>query len=191
MIKFRGLSWLSVAATLGLAGAVFIASPAMADDHAENHHVQESHVYGLASLFIVLEGEELLIELESPTINLLGFEHAVHSEERHQQVKKTHQRLAVANELFDFRGGKCQRVTADIDMAHDEHNEAHKEPEAEHSGVEAKYLSGCQQPEALAAIDVTLFKPFPAVQELDAQWVVRSHQDGKTLSPERSRIELQ
>lgn len=212
MNYFRRSSWLSVAATFGLAGAAFIASPAMAEDHAEDYHVQESHVHGLASLFVVLEGRKLLVELESPAMSLVGFEHTPHNEAQHQQIEQTERQLAAVAKLFSFSGGQCQLLTADIDMAalegdheegdheaehdghheatHDEHEE-HKESEAEHSDVEAQYLFDCQQPETLMAINVVLFDVFPAVEELDAQWVVRSFQGGRTLNPESSRIELQ
>jgi len=213
MNNFKSSSWLSVAATLGLISSAFVAGPVMAEDHAEEHHVPESHVHGLASLFIVQEDRKLLLELESPAMNLVGFEHAPHNDAQHEHVEKTERQLAAGDKLFSFSGGQCQLLEADIEMAalegdheeeedheaeHDGHHEAaheeheeHEGSEAEHSDVEAKYLFNCQQPATLKAIDVTLFDVFPGVEELDAQWVVRSLQGGRTLSPESSRIELQ
>ena len=35
----------------------------------------DAHVHGEAELNIVIEGRELLMELESPSFNLVGFEH--------------------------------------------------------------------------------------------------------------------
>jgi len=196
-------NWRAVVATLGFSGAVSCAGFVMAGDHVEDHHVQEAHVHGQASLFIVLEAKQLLVELESPAMNLLGFEHAPHTEEQRQLVKKTQQQLASVGQLFSFDGGQCQLLTADVEMAsmegdheghremaHDEHGD-HDESEAEHSDIEAEYVFNCLQPATLIAIDVTLFNQFPGVEELDAQWVVRAFQGGKTLNPENSRIELQ
>jgi len=216
MKHYQKLSWLSLVAVFTLA----VSSPVLADDQVmRTYQIQGSHVHGMASLFFVLEQNQLMIELESPAMNLIGFEHAPHNEAQQLQVEQAKQQLSAGEKLFSFNGGQCQLLTADIAMAvmehdhkeehynkeehyhesehgdhheeaHDEHEEQ-KESAAEHADVAAKYLFSCQQPATLTAIDVTLFKPFPGVEELHAQWVVRSFQGGKTLNPESSRIELQ
>jgi Protein of unknown function (DUF2796) len=209
MKMFGDLNWRVVVATLGLSGAVSCAGLVMAEDYVDDLHVQETHVHGQASLFIVLEAKKLLVELESPAMNLLGFEHAPHTEEQRQLVKNIQQQLVSVGQLLSFDGGQCQLLTADVEMAamendheesdhdvdHEHHNEKthgeHEDAEAQHSDIEAKYVFNCQQPATLMAIDVTLFNQFHGVEELTTQWVVRSFQGGKTLNPESSRIELQ
>jgi len=221
MNYFRRSTWRSVAATLGLAYAVFVVSPVVAEAGGEQYYEQESHVHGLASLFIVLEGSQLLVELESPGMNLIGFEHVPRTEVQHQQVEKAEQQLMAGGGMFSFKGGQCQLLKADIKMVgmaapqeerhessesdgghylnhedhedHEDHegHEVSKASTSEHSDVEAKYLFNCDKPETLLAIDVALFDEFSGLEELDAQWVVRSFQGGKTLSPAQSRIELQ
>jgi len=212
MKVFGDLNWRVVVATLGLSGAVSCAGLVMAEDYVDDIHVQETHVHGQASLFIVLEAKKLLVELESPAMNLLGFEHTPHTEEQRQLVKKIQQQLVSVGQLLRLDGGQCQLLTADVEMAamendqeesdhdadhehhneetHDEH-EGHEEIDTQHFDIEAKYVFNCQQPATLMAIDVAIFNQFSGVEALTAQWVVRSFQGGKTLRPESSRIELQ
>ena len=42
---------------------------------------QQAHVHGTAELFVVLDGNQLDIELRSPAMNLLGFEHRANNAE--------------------------------------------------------------------------------------------------------------
>ena len=57
----------------------------------------DAHVHGEAELNIVFEGPELLIELESPSFNLVGFEHEPKSLDQHKLVENT------IESLKDFR----------------------------------------------------------------------------------------
>lgn len=43
---------------------------------AGEHREHGAHEHGVAQLNLVLEGEKLLIELASPGVNIVGFEHA-------------------------------------------------------------------------------------------------------------------
>ena len=49
----------------------------------------DAHVHGEAELNIVFEGQELLIELESPSFNLVGFEHEPKTSDQHKLVENT------------------------------------------------------------------------------------------------------
>ncbi|MAH63645.1 MAG: hypothetical protein CMN54_09415, partial [SAR324 cluster bacterium] len=49
----------------------------------------DAHVHGEAELNIVFEGQKLLVELESPSFNLVGFEHEPKTLEQKNLVKKT------------------------------------------------------------------------------------------------------
>ncbi|MEK9704254.1 MAG: DUF2796 domain-containing protein, partial [Deltaproteobacteria bacterium] len=49
----------------------------------------EAHVHGEAKLNIVFEGQELLIELRSPSYNLVGFEHEPKTKNQHELVENT------------------------------------------------------------------------------------------------------
>jgi len=48
--------------------------------HAHEHGSLGAHVHGIASLNLALEGSKFEIELDSPAINLVGFEHQASSD---------------------------------------------------------------------------------------------------------------
>ena len=49
----------------------------------------DAHVHGEAEVNIVFEGQKLLVELKSPSFNLVGFEHEPKTLEQRKLVEKT------------------------------------------------------------------------------------------------------
>lgn len=161
---------------------------------AEEYETQASHVHGVASLFIVQEGNELEVELTSPAMNLLGFEHSPGNEQQRRQVSRVSAQLHNVNQVVVFSGGQCQLLEVDIEMPAmdvDHHTDHADHSESGHSDVEVEYEFSCQKPETITALEVKLFEQFPALEEVDVQWIVNGQQGGKTLSPSDSRLELQ
>ena len=74
--------------------------------YAETHQHQ-AHVHGLAELTLAVEDKQLEIEFTSPAANLLGFEHAAHTESEKQALKQTTAQLKQALQLFAFAGANC------------------------------------------------------------------------------------
>ena len=64
-----------------LACAAFAASD-------EQHREHQAHEHGHGTLDIVVEGEELVIELRIPAVNVVGFEHAPRDEAEREAVRK-------------------------------------------------------------------------------------------------------
>src|SRR5690606_21837304 len=69
-------------------------------DHHDEHASLGSHEHGVAQLDAALEGNVLEIELRSPAINLLGFEHAANSAEDKRKVADARAQLEQPNRLF-------------------------------------------------------------------------------------------
>ena len=70
----------------GLAPAI-LACAAFAASHGE-HREQEAHEHGHGTLDIVAEGEELVIELRIPAVNVVGFEHAPRDDSEREAVRR-------------------------------------------------------------------------------------------------------
>ncbi len=123
-----------------LATLMLIGSPAQAQDHHDHNHddqqaasgiSQEAHVHGIAELFVVLEGEWLDIELHSPAMNLLGFEHQASSSEERAKINRVKDTLANADSLFQLGSAQCQLIEYALDFSsvieeHAEHGEKHR-----------------------------------------------------------------
>jgi hypothetical protein len=146
MSHWRRLLSFSIAAL-----AVSLGARALAGD---DHNGHGAHVHGIATLNVAVDGNQLLIELDSPAMNIVGFEHAPRTEEQREAVGQAKELLADAERLFlPSPAAQCTLAQADVlldlgepesgaggaaDGAHDhgdEHEHEHKhdnEHEHEH-----------------------------------------------------------
>lgn len=166
---------------------------------------QQPHVHGLAELLVVLEGQQLDIELRSPAINLLGFEHHANSPEQQIRMESAKDTLADANSLFHLDSAGCQLTDHGVDFSsvvkgraqhdkdhheeehdadhHDKYHEAHG-----HSDIEAYYRYRCEQPDELRSLTTTISIEFPDTRSLQVQWIVNGRQGATTLDNGQHRI---
>ncbi len=176
---------------------------------------QEAHVHGLATLTLALDKEFLEVQLESPSSNLVGFEHEAISPEEKQAVAKTKAILLSPTQLFSFVGTSCELKDTDIVMPedmegeHDHHEEGHHEEdvhgedahdedhhhadhsdENSHSEIKANYRFYCGDMEKLRSIGIELFDLFPRIEKINAMWVTDVKQGAELLSPEKSTLYL-
>ncbi|MFC0711963.1 DUF2796 domain-containing protein [Azorhizophilus paspali] len=167
------------------------------DDHhhhdAAHHHESAretslaAHEHGSAQLNLALDNDALEIELISPAMNLLGFEHAAHSAEERARVDAVRTRLERPLELFGVPAAAgCQIRERSL---HGAHFEATGNDDWEHSEIEARYHLQCAAPEALQSLNLAaLFGTFPATQKIQVQLIGPRGQQGQELSPERSGL---
>ena len=98
--------------------ALFMASSdvlAESKDHG-NHGHQEAHVHGTAELTLAMEGNTLEIEIESPSINIVGFEHKANTPDQRRSVAQAKEALEQPNQLFAFSGPRCEIKNIAVDM---------------------------------------------------------------------------
>lgn len=168
---------------------------------AEHRGSQSAHVHGSAELQIVLDASQLFLELHSPAMNLLGFEHEASSPEQQALVKSTRIKLANANALFLFNGGECTLNQQSADFSaivktaenmHSDHDHSshkhHKSGHDSHRDIEAAYQYTCIKPDKLRSITTSLHKVFPSIASLQVQWIVHNQQGAATLNHEHTEI---
>lgn len=111
----------------GLAPAL-LACAALAEQHGE-HREQPAHEHGHGTLDIVLEGEELVMELRIPGVNVVGFEHAPRDDAEREAVRRALVPFGDAALAFVLPAeAECEveEVEAEImDMAHEDHDDDH------------------------------------------------------------------
>ncbi|MEO5343231.1 MAG: DUF2796 domain-containing protein [Gammaproteobacteria bacterium SHHR-1] len=157
--------------------------PALAEEAPQRQH--SAHVHGQAQLNLVLDGDTLLIELQSPAANLLGFEHAPRTAEQREYLQHTAEGLRQAQRLFVFTpqdACQLQQVALDSPLLEAEAGEDH-----DHADISAHYHYQCQAPER---IEVRLFAEFPAIQVLHAQMVSSDTQQQKALTAEQAGMDF-
>lgn len=164
-------------------------------DHAE-HGSLGKHEHGAASLNVALDGSTLEIQLESPAINLVGFEHAASSDAERATVAAVRQQLEQPQALFALPiEARCTLKEHELlgelfaQHEHDEHAAGAQGEEHGHSDLSAHYRFDCATPAALQTLELgSFFGSFPGTEKLDVQLIGPSGQQGLQLSPGNTRL---
>lgn len=183
--------------------------------HEEHHHHEHeeasslgAHEHGAARLNAALDGKRLELELFSPAMNLLGFEHAPANAADEAKIASVRSQLEQPQALFglpaaagcsvseqQFAGELLGSAHAGYQRGdqHDhkqEHKHGHDDHEAAgHSDIEAHYQFDCSKPDALQALDLKgLFESFPGTEKIQVQLIGPNGQQGVELTPARSQL---
>lgn len=139
---------------------------------------REEHVHGTAELHIAVEGDGLSIELHSPLMNLLGFEHPPSDAAQRQAVRTMMSRLRDSEKLFRLPpAASCGSSEPKIESPFDHapgtksgHAHGHDGNEEEdHLDIESTYEFKCAHPDKLTFLEVGIFDVFPGVRILKAE----------------------
>jgi len=172
-----------------------IAQAADEHDHDHEHGSLGAHEHGVGRLNAVLDGQALELELDSPAMNLVGFEHLATSAADKAKVAAARKQLENPLALFNLPkaagcvissqelnsplfGDKPEADHDDDDHDDDAKDGAH-EHHHDHSEIHAHYQFTCATPTALGNLDLTqVFKTFPATQKIQVQLIGPSGQQG-------------
>lgn len=84
---------------------------------AENNMSLDSHVHGISEMTIVFEKQKLDIEIRSPAVNLVGFEHKAKAEHDIAAIKKAEVLLSNTNKIFLFSDVNCTLIEQNINVS--------------------------------------------------------------------------
>lgn len=204
---------IAVLALMGAAGGMMAAAPVEAEGMTRS---AEAHVHGHGTLNIAVEGQRVLMELEVPGADVLGFEHAAESEAEKSALKRALADLQRPMSLFvlpDAAG--CRVQVAEVAVAaHEEHHEnehehekhaehaaekAHADEDAEHAEahedghreVHAEYALHCTAPSAIDSIRFVYFDRFARAEELDVNLITANGQRSFEVTRARPVLGLQ
>ncbi len=139
---------------------------------AEKRH-HDAHTHGAAELNIVIENDTVLIEFESPAVNLIGFEHKPRNDAQQLELQNA---LALLNDvdiIASFEKGECRAAETHISGPFDNDDQEGSEqgePE-EHSEFHATYTLSCQNASAIDSVRTQLFDRFPGFEAIRVRWV--------------------
>jgi ABC-type Zn2+ transport system substrate-binding protein/surface adhesin len=209
----------------GLLSTLAFAIQAQSHDHDHHDHGDhdqkhastaslDAHEHGVASLNLVVDGAQLMIELDSPAANIVGFEHMPGSAEDFAALADARKQLLRADALFaitDAAGcaledaeAKSPLLEADAQATehehehekhdhaeqHHDHDEHHAEHVGAHSDIEASFHYDCANPDAIEQIEVKMFEVFPRTEKLLLQAITPRGQQGGELTPAQNIIRL-
>ncbi|HHQ4787532.1 DUF2796 domain-containing protein [Aeromonas hydrophila] len=188
------------AVTLLLAAAAF-GVQANHDEH--DGHGHGAHEHGHGHLNLVLDGNQLMIELQAPAADLVGFEHAAKSDEEKAQYAKAMAQLKQPDALFRFDPAAGCKLTQqelqaakedhDHDHDHDHHksdgkHDEHQHDDAGHADMGAMYTYTCATPAKLTGLEATLFSVYPSLEKLSVQGILPSGQTAAELTPSANKL---
>ncbi len=164
------------------------------EDHDHEHGSLGAHEHGVGRLNAVLDGQALELELDSPAMNLVGFEHLATTAADKAKVAAVRKQLENPVALFNLpKGAGCVVSSQELNSPlfgdkpeadHDEdddhdHDAKGGEHHHDHSEIHAHYQFTCATPTALSNLDLTqVFKTFPATQKIQVQLIGPSGQQG-------------
>ena len=166
-----------------------LAAPALAQQNPSAHH------HGLAQLQLAIDREQIELHLLSPAHNLVGFEHHPETPEQQAAVASI-SRWLEQTAAVDTSEGLCFPVAANLYVdwgPEQEHNHNHHpddEPQqgAGHGDIEITQTLRCPGLQDSAQFEARLLNRFPAIEQLDAQWVGPQGQGSARLNPDQNRF---
>ena len=213
-LDIEGRTGLATALAFALcAGAAFAASNG-------EHREHDAHEHGHGTLDIALEGEELVVELRIPAVNVVGFEHAPRDDAEREAVRRAMVPFGDAASVLVLPAeAECEveEVDAEIfSMAHeDDEEEAHRDEDGHdhegdedghakdeheehgpdssaeaHSELHATYHFHCHEPGRIGRVDVRVFEHLRDAEEIDVRIVTPTAQLATELSQGSTVVEL-
>lgn len=176
-------------------------------DHDHEHSSLGAHEHGVARLNAVLDGKALELELESPAMNLVGFEHLATTDADKAKVAAARKQLEQPLALFSLpKAAGCVVSSQELesplfgDKPEDDHDHAtdgkgaaahDHDHDHDHSEIHAHYQFTCTSPAALKNLDLAnLFKTFPATQKIQVQLIGPSGQQGVETTPKAATLKF-
>ena len=167
-------------------------------DHDHEHGSLGAHEHGVARLNAVLDGSTLELELESPAMTLVGFEHAAVSDADKAKVAAVRKQLDEPLKLFGLTAAAgCKESDTDLEsplfddkpVKDDDGDGDADEHEHAHSDIHAHYRLECASPDKLKTLDLTpLFKTYPSTQKIQLQLIGPNGQQGVEATPAKATI---
>jgi len=132
-------------------------------------------VHGVAELFVAWTGADVVVDLVSPAINIVGFEYEPETDEDKAVVADQFATLGESGIIAFNDDASCTRTgTVDPGLVVD----------GSHAEVTASWMFTCDNPDDISELDASkLFQNFPGILDLDAQWASDTGQSAAELSP--------
>lgn len=167
-------------------------------DHGPLH--QDTHLHGHVELRVALENTSLELYLESPSVNIVGFEHRAASVQQIQAAEDAKSILESPAEIFSFSDGNCSLSQSNVNFAailkatenHQSGADGNKDTahQVDHSEITASYKYNCQRGGELDVIRLKLVEHFPGIEKIKVIWLTDTEQGTVELTPKTSLIRI-
>lgn len=150
-----------------------------------------AHEHGVLRLDIAVEGNRVLLELNSPLDSLLGFERAPRTDAERQKTELALKALRDGAAVFRIDGkAGCTLGKVDLRSAPLQLGQAAKVAAGDHGDLEGTYEFNCRGGAQAAFLEVGLFDAFPRLKRIELQVATPKGQLKATLRRPATRVVL-
>jgi hypothetical protein len=182
-MTFRGISFTALSPALF---ATLLAAPFAVSAQA----TQQAHVHGQIKLDVVIEGPTVVIEMDSPLDNFIGFERVPKTEDEKKTAQDAVAQLRAADQLFKIdpsancKLGPVTLRSAALELGKPEAGAATDG----HADIEATFAFNCTNAAATKFIDIALFTAFKNTRQIEVQIAAPQGQFKRTLKRPATRL---
>jgi hypothetical protein len=179
----------------------------------------DKHVHGQAEVFIAIQNNQILIELESPAANILGFEYQPKTTEEKTQLAYSIKKLQDYKTISIFPEADCQQVSVNIhspfkhnnkehkehdhskhshehehEHGHEQHGQDHHHKEEQkhkgHAEFHVTYELNCNRKKHINTAAITAFTHFLELKKVTVNWVTEDNQGSSETTASSTDIKL-
>jgi len=147
--------------------------------YAEKHHEHEAHVHGLVEMTLVADGKTVEVAIESPLMNLVGFEHQAQTPQEHEALAAAELFFKKPDQWLQFKTAKCKLIHTNVVLGHDD-------AKSEHNDLDASYQYQCDK-STITAVNINLQQHFSGIEKIDLNWLVNGQAGTNTLANGKMR----
>lgn len=152
------------------------------EDGFEQHH---AHEHGKVTLNLAVDRDTLVVELNAPAANVIGFEHEPHDDAERSRVVSTATWIRKGDGLIRApEDAGCRFVRTEFQDPIWGHTDAG------HADYEARFLYRCADPAKLTWIEPVILTKLPNLREAQINIVGPNGQRSETIKNARARIRL-
>jgi len=176
---------------------------------------QHAHTHGVANLTVAFDSGRMEVQLESPALALLGFEHEPKTQQHTKTIETTKALLGKPEKVLSIKGIDCSISSSHLTVIGpvgtpliEEEGQTNNNDSAllskqtpkpapedtlhddVHSEISVTYQFDCDAEKTPKTITVLLFEHFPLLNEIDVQWITQTQQGQSTLRSQTSTLEF-
>ena len=157
---------------------------------SEGQRQAGAHVHGEGRLDVAIAGGLARVALTAPGSDVVGFEHAPHTDTERAAVAAARARLAATTTLFDFGPAACTVTGTELALPDAAGGPFAVTDHGGHGDVHAVYDFACAEPERLERLTLGLFDAFPSLRVLHVQVATERGQGWVRAGPTAAAVDL-
>ncbi len=162
------------------------------EDHSDEHRQHEAHVHGAAKLSIAIDETTFFFELETPALNVLGFEHKPKTDQEKERVQEVNKLFSSHENIILIPHINCKQTHIEIEPPYESEDVHDKDghDEEEHGEYHLSYTLSCEDISNIKDIEIKLFDNFDGFENIEVMWIHQEKADSSNLTKDNKIIKI-